>query len=63
MEARRKQSLKRKKCLNSQQGGSLVISYMMLSSLVKKVVDPEGSMCYRNPSDRHRALGFRVSLP
>lgn len=31
-----KRSLKRKACLNSQQGGSLVISYMMLSSLVKK---------------------------
>lgn len=35
----------------------------MLSSLVKKIMDPEGSMCYRNPNDRQRALGFRVSLP
>lgn len=58
-----KRSLKRKACLNSQQGGSLVISYMMLSSLVKKVMGPEGSMCYRNPNDRQRALGFRVNLP
>lgn len=58
-----KRSLKRKACLNSQQVGSLIISFMMLSSLVKKVVDPEGSMCYRNPTDRQRALGFRVDLP
>lgn len=53
-------SLQRKARLNSQQGDSLVISYMMLSSF-KKVVDPD--LCYTNPSDRQRSLGFRVNLP
>lgn len=56
-------SFKRKACLNSQQGDSLVISYMMLSSLVKKFVDPERSMCCTSPSDRQRALGFRFNPP
>lgn len=56
-----KRPLKRKVCLNSQQEGPLVISYMMLSSLVKS----HGSRRRRvlQKSQWQRALGFRVSLP